>query len=67
MDRGAGPVWLLADADLIEVVADGVSGTGTARCPVDPAGDVRVEGPVTVGITRFAAKANGQSRRHAST
>ena len=67
MDRGTGPVWLLADADLIEVVAAGVSGIGTARCPVDPAADVRVEGPATVETTRFAAKPNGQSRRHAST
>jgi beta-fructofuranosidase len=67
MDRGAGPVWLLADADLIEVVVAGVSGIGTARCPVDPAADVRVEGAATARATRFAAMPNGQSRRYAST
>jgi beta-fructofuranosidase len=67
MERGAGPVWLLADADLIEVVVDGVAGIGTARCPVDPAADVLIEGPATARITRFAAVPNGQSRRHAST
>ena len=67
MDRGAGPVRLLADAGLIEVVVDGVAGIGTARCPVDPAAEVRVQGPATAGITRFAAEPNGQSRRHAST
>jgi hypothetical protein len=48
-------------------VADGVGGIGPARCSVDPAADVRVEGPAQVRITRFAAKPNGQSRRHAST
>jgi beta-fructofuranosidase len=67
MERGAGPVWLLADADLIEVVVDGVAGIGTARCPVDPAADVLIEGPATARINRFAAVPNGQSRRHAST
>jgi beta-fructofuranosidase len=67
LDRDAGPVRLLADADLVEVVADGVSGIGAARCPVDPGAQVRVEGPVTARITRFAAMPNGQFRRHAST
>jgi beta-fructofuranosidase len=67
MDRGTGPVRLLADADLVEVVVAGVGGIGTARCPVDPAAEVRVEGQATARITRFAAMPNGKSRRHAST
>jgi hypothetical protein len=48
-------------------VVAGVSGFGTARCSVDPAADVRVEGRATVLTTRFAAMPNGQSGRHAST